>query len=65
MSNGHESGLSGLNNNNNVSTNSHEIELRDVNSYLNIQEIGSLGKLIRYPKTRKLHNMKIVKKRSD
>ena len=65
MSNGHESGLSGLNNNNNVSTNSHEIELRDVNSYLNIQEIGSLVKLIRYPKTRKLHNMKIVKKRSD
>ena len=65
MSNGHESGLSGLNNNNNVSTNSHEIELRDVNSYLNIQEIGSLGKLIRYPKTRKLLNMKIVKKRSD
>ena len=65
MSNGYESGSSGLNNNNNVSNNSHEIGLRDVSYNLNIQEIGSLGKLIRYPKTIKLHNMKIVKKRSD
>ena len=65
MSNSHESGSSGLNNNEDVSTNSHEIGFRDVNSYLNIQEIGSLGKLIRYPKIRKLHNIKIVKKRSD
>ena len=64
MSNSHESGSSGLNNNN-VSTNSHEIGLRDVSTNLNIQEIGSLGKLIRYPKTRKLLNMKIVKKRSN
>lgn len=65
MSNSHASGSSGLNNNNNVSTNSHEIGLRDVSTNLNIQEIGSLGKLIRYPKIRKLNNIKIVKKRRD